>query len=334
MDDIDRHLITVLQKGIPFETEPFRLMGKRIGIDTAEVLLRIHSLKSIKLIREVSAIFDSRTLGYKGALVAMQFSPERIEDAVQVINQHPGVSHSARRNHPFNFWFKLAVPPPDLVEEHVQILTEASGAEKALVLPTLRIYKASDEITDPVYHETPGAELTNLEMHSIRVLQEDLPLTDKPFQFLARKLGMPEPRLFEMMHSFIKRGILRRFGATFYQKKAGVMATSLIVWQVPEERHDEVGASLAEFPEVAHCSKRPGYPEFSYSLYTMVYTSRSGESEALIQRMKQTIGPWPSAVLASTREYKKIRIKYFALEIEDWRTKAKVLMNHKNEVNA
>lgn len=334
MDDTDRQLITQLQKGIPFETEPFRSMGKRTGIDAAEVLLRIHRLKSIKLVREISAIFDSRSLGYKGALVAMQFPAERLEEAVQVINQHPGVSHSARRNHSFNFWFKLAVPPPDRVEEHVQILAEASGAQKSLVLPTQKIYKASDKINDPVYHELPGAELTHLEMHSIRILQEDLPLTDKPFQFLARKLGMPEARLFEMMRLFTKRGILRRFGATFYQKKTSVMATSMIVWQLPEERHDEVGMALATFPEVIHCSKRPDYPEFPYSLYTMVHTSRSAECAALVERIKQKIGPWPNSVLLSTKEYKKVRIKYFALEIEEWRTKAKVLMNPKNEVNA
>ena len=41
----------------------------------------------------------------------MEIEADRLEKVAQHINMHPGVSHNYEREHQFNLWFTLAVPP-------------------------------------------------------------------------------------------------------------------------------------------------------------------------------------------------------------------------------
>ena len=65
------------------------------------------------MLRQLSAIFDTRALGYTSALVAAKVDPDHIDDAAAVISAHPGVSHNYKRNHAYNLWYTIAVPPGD-----------------------------------------------------------------------------------------------------------------------------------------------------------------------------------------------------------------------------
>jgi hypothetical protein len=49
--------------------------------------------ESAKLIRQISAIFDSRSLGCESSLVAARVEPARVDDAA-VLSRHPGVSYN------------------------------------------------------------------------------------------------------------------------------------------------------------------------------------------------------------------------------------------------
>ena len=69
------------------------------------------TIADLGILRQVSPIFDTKALGYSSALVAMQVAPERLARAAAVINAHPGVSHNYKRNHEFNMWFTVAMPP-------------------------------------------------------------------------------------------------------------------------------------------------------------------------------------------------------------------------------
>ena len=338
MDDIDRQLLTLLQKDIPLVTRPFEAVGKKLGLDGADAILKIQRLKTEKVIRQISAIFDTKSLGYKSTLVAMKFPDDRLDQGAAVINRHPGVSHNYRRSHDFNLWFTVAVPPSDSLEEHIQRLHEMSGAEKTLILPTLKLFKIgvkldltgkeskqenADEIYDERRRRKAAPDLTPLEIEVIRVLQEDFPLTDEPYQVLARQAGMTENQLFETVRSFITRGYLRRFAAILHHRQAGFAANAMVVWQIPEEKQDEIGAKMALFREVSHCYKRPVYPEFQYSLYTMIHAPKVADCERVADRIEEKIGKWPRFSLLSTKEYKKIRLKYFTKELDEWWAGAK-----------
>jgi len=71
MDAADRRLLNLMQKDVPLASRPFADLGERLGMGEDEVLSRARRLKEDGIIRQISAIFDSRRLGYSSTLVAM-----------------------------------------------------------------------------------------------------------------------------------------------------------------------------------------------------------------------------------------------------------------------
>ncbi|HLB29805.1 MAG TPA: Lrp/AsnC family transcriptional regulator, partial [Dehalococcoidia bacterium] len=80
LDPVDRRLLTLLQIRFPLVPEPFRALAEELGIGEAEVLARARRLKGEGVLRQISAIFDSRRLGYTSTLVAVDLPPERLEE--------------------------------------------------------------------------------------------------------------------------------------------------------------------------------------------------------------------------------------------------------------
>jgi len=110
-DQESRQLLNALQAGLALDARPFKVLGEESGLSEEEVLSRLSQLKDNGTVREISAIFDTRALGYKSCLAACRVPPEQMDAAAVVLNQHPGVTHNYARNHAFNLWFTLAVPP-------------------------------------------------------------------------------------------------------------------------------------------------------------------------------------------------------------------------------
>ena len=73
LDIVDRKLLNLLQASLPLVEEPFEELGRTLDIDPSQVITRIQALKDTNVIRQISAIFDTRRLGYHTALVAMHF---------------------------------------------------------------------------------------------------------------------------------------------------------------------------------------------------------------------------------------------------------------------
>lgn len=333
-DEMDRRLLTVLQKEIPFETRPFTRIAEALGIEEAETLRRIRRLKEEeKVIRQISAIFDTKSLGYKSTLVAMKFDADDLDGGAEVINQHPGVSHNYKRNAGFNLWFTIAVPPQDSLESHINRLHELSSSKRTLILPTLRLFKigvkldltgkeSKEESADEIYDESRrrkiAPDLSGAEIEVIRILQEDMPLVGEPYRPLAEQIGLSEDGLFGILRSFQSRGYLRRIAAILHHRRAGFAANAMVVWDIPKEKLDVIGPEFAKFREVSHCYERPTFPDWPYSIYTMVHGPKMEDCEAIVERMEGKIGKWPRLNLYSTKEYKKIRLKYFTKELDEW----------------
>ena len=59
----------------------------------------LKNLKEIGVLRQLSAIFDTRKLGYTSSLVAMEIEHDELDHVASQINRHPGVSHNYERDH-------------------------------------------------------------------------------------------------------------------------------------------------------------------------------------------------------------------------------------------
>ncbi|MDD4890885.1 MAG: AsnC family transcriptional regulator, partial [Phycisphaerae bacterium] len=111
LDATDRLLLNRLQSGLPLAANPFDDLAGETGVSVPELLSRIDRLKRDGVIRQICAIFDTPSLGYRSSLVAGRVAPDRVSDAAAIVSRHPGVTHNYRRNHDYNLWFTLAVPP-------------------------------------------------------------------------------------------------------------------------------------------------------------------------------------------------------------------------------
>src|SRR5512147_975557 len=128
VDDLDRELLNAVQWDFPLEPRPFAALGDRLGIAEPEVRDRILAVKDEGVLRQLSAIFDTRALGYTSALVAAKIDPDHIDEAADIVSEHPGVSHNYKRNHDYNLWYTIAVPPNASLDAHIDVLHRDSGA--------------------------------------------------------------------------------------------------------------------------------------------------------------------------------------------------------------
>jgi len=337
MDITNQELLNLIQKDFPLEEKPFLTMGNRLGISEEEVIERLQTLKGT-VIRQISAIFDTRSLGYESSLVAARVQSERLDQAAKIINQHPGVTHNYKRNHEFNLWFTIAVPPNSRLglEKTVEWLGKMAEVESIRILPTLKLFKIGVQLdmtgketkskTDaPIYSEKKRKELqplTAIEIEMVRVLQKDLEIVSRPFDVLANEAGVTVQELLEQAKVFKERGQMRRFAAVLHHRKAGFTANGMGVWKVPEEVQEEIGYKMGSYQAVSHCYLRPTYPDWPYNIFTMVHGRSEDEVEEILNMMAKETGIAEWSVLYSTKEYKKTRVKYFTPEVDEWEEKA------------
>src|SRR4029079_1263788 len=95
LEALDRELLNAVQWDFPLEPRPFAVLGERLGISETEVMERVAKVKELGVLRQLSAIFDTRALGYGSALVAAKIDPDPVDEAAAVISAHPG----GRPNH-------------------------------------------------------------------------------------------------------------------------------------------------------------------------------------------------------------------------------------------
>ncbi len=110
-------LLNRVQRDIPLVARPYRLIAEEVGLTEGEALDILREEKARGILRQISAIFDTRTLGYKSSLVAVKADADKLDAVAEVINGHPGVSHNYKRNHDFNLWYTIAVPPESDLED-------------------------------------------------------------------------------------------------------------------------------------------------------------------------------------------------------------------------
>ena len=324
MDDLDKEVLNEIQWTFPLTPRPFDDIAKKFQTSPEIIKERLINLKKIGVLRQLSAIFDTRRLGYKSSLVAMEIEPSQLEHVANQINRHPGVSHNYERAHQFNLWFTLAVPPGSDLKTEVDKFSVLKGIKKVRMLPTIQLFKIGvklDMVDEKKHDIAPTEEKkeiknikftpTEQDKEFIRELQKDMEIIDRPFLNAAKKLGLTEEQLFEKMKYYEDIGVMRRFAAILRHREVGFTANGMIVWNVPDEKISEVGSKLGAFPQVSHCYQRPTYPDWPYSVFSMIHCKSENEAGEMAKTIQNQIRVDDYKILFSTREFKKTRVEYF-----------------------
>ncbi|WP_292660141.1 Lrp/AsnC family transcriptional regulator [Nitratifractor sp.] len=326
-------LLVKMQHAFPLCERPFEALAQELGRTEEEVLEEVRRLKEEGIIRQTSAIFDTKRLGYDSSLVAFRVPEERIDEAAEIINAHPGVSHNYLRNHAFNIWFTLAVPPDSRLGllGTVEKLAEAAGAEESIVLPTLKMFKISVKL-DTTGKQSKKEKIREKALKPIRMgarhyaavreLQKDIPIVSEPFADALERLNMGYDELFSLAEEMKEAGVMRRFATILNHRRAGFTANAMSVWDVPEEEAEALGRRIAEFRAVSHCYLRPKYPNWPYNLFAMVHAKSQEACDEIIGEIARETGLQGCGKLYSTREFKKKRLVYFDPAFQRWEEEA------------
>jgi len=330
--NLENELLFQMQNSFPMVEKPFEVIAKELGITEEEVLFTVHKLKENKIIRQTSAIFDTKRLGYTSSLVAFKVDEDQVDEAAQIINAHPGVSHNYLRNHEYNIWFTMAVEPTSKfgLEKTIDILKSQTDAKDAIILPTLKMFKisvkmdttgkrAKKEKLKKLAHKE--IELTAEHIAVIKELQKDIKVTQEPFKKAIEKLNLTYERFFEIAHELKDAGVMRRYATILNHRKAGFGANAMSVWAVPKEDGERIGKEMAEFSAVSHCYLRPSYPNWPYNLFAMVHAKTQEECDTLIEEMAKESGLTEYGKLYSSVEFKKQRLVYFDDAFKAWEAK-------------
>jgi DNA-binding Lrp family transcriptional regulator len=341
LDNVDKKLLNLIQVEVPVVPRPWIVLGEKLGgIGEAEVMERIKSLKARNIIRQIGAIFDTRSLGYASSLVAVKCEPSREDEVAAVINSHPGVSHNYKRNHAFNIWYTIAVASTSKLglEKTVQILHKTSGAITTRLMPTLHLFKIgveldlegtgkADDKKAATYtqndRKATDVPLTDLEIRFVREMQKDLAIEPEPFVAIAARLGISLEELRRVATAMIGNGRMRRFSVVLRHREVGFSANGMGVWAVPgsDEAIRRVGEKMAAFRAVTHCYLRPTYPDWPYNIFTMIHARSNEDCNAVVDEIARETGIGNHDVLYSTKEYKKSRVQYFTEAEAEWEAK-------------
>ena len=324
LGESDKELLNEIQWTFPLVTRPFDAIAKKFDTTPEIIKEKLNNLKEIGVLRQLSAIFDTRKLGYTSSLVAMEIEHDKLEYVASQINRHPGVSHNYERDHQFNLWFTLAVPPGADLDSELEKFNVLKGIKKVRKLPTLQLFKIGvklDMVDDKKHEVAPTEEkkeIKNIKFEPteddkdfIRELQKDMEIIDEPFVKAANNLGITEDELFSKMKHYESLGVLRRFAAILRHRQVGFTANGMIVWKVPEDRITSVGETLGSFPQVSHCYERPTYDDWPYNVFSMIHCKTHDEAYDVAKTIQNQIDVNEYKILFSSREFKKTRVEYF-----------------------
>ncbi len=94
-------------------------------------------------------------------------------------------------------------------------------------------------------------ELDAVDRRIVNALQDGLPVCPRPYAVAARDIGIGEDELIARLECLLAAGVLSRFGPMYHAERMGGGLT-LAAMAVPEERFEEVAATVNGFSEVAH----------------------------------------------------------------------------------
>jgi len=316
LNELEKRVLDAVQQDIPLVTHPFREMAKRAETDELSFLNMVKSLLERDLIRDISAIYNAKGLGYQSTLVAV--ATKNPDKTAEAISRFHGVSHNYYREHYFNVWFTLTIPELSDLEKVISDILKDEDYESFRILPSIKTYKIGvnfrftgekkKKITSNYSSEIGSV---NIDRDLIRILQNPFPLVSEPWCEIALSLGRSEEELFREIEMLKKARVIKRISGVIRHRKTGFGANGMACFQLSEKIIDEAGVKAAQYSAVSHCYRRPVYPDWPYSLFAMTHGTSERECEETASEIAAEIGAEKTLVLYSTKEYKKERVKYF-----------------------
>ncbi len=110
-----------------------------------------------------------------------------------------------------------------------------------------------------------SSELDPKDPELLRALQEDFPVTERPFEEIAERMGWTEEEVISRIRILTDSGVIRKLGAVLNPRKMGYVSV-LAALDVPEESLDGTASVINEYSSVTHNYQREGRPNLWFTM--------------------------------------------------------------------
>ncbi|MCM2289773.1 MAG: Lrp/AsnC family transcriptional regulator [Sulfuritalea sp.] len=160
--------------------------------------------------------------------------------------------------------------------------------------------------------EAVKPELDALDRRLIVATQGGLPRVPRPYDAIGGELGIGGDEVIVRLRRMLDTGVIRRIGAVPNHYAIGYTANGMSVWDVDDDRIDEMGAKVGALAFVTHCYRRPRrLPDWPYNLFAMVHSQNRDKVAARVAEIAALLGDACRAhdILYSTAILKKTGLR-------------------------
>jgi len=328
IDDVDAALIDGFQSGFPVRERPFDAVGEQLGIPAAEALERVEALRDDGVFRRFGAVLNPPVIG-SSTLAAVSAPEDRFDEVADVVNDHRQVNHNYARDHEWNMWFVVTAGSREKRDEIIADIEARTGLS-VLVLPMLTDYyidlefpvvnsdrfaRESIEGTDASatrISEDATADFSELDRRLLLEIQEGFPLSATPYRDIAAAIDADVSDVLAAIERLREGGSIKRIGCVVNHIVTGFDNNCMVVWNVPDDRLDELGQRVGELPYVTLCYHRPRRPEqdWEYNLFTMIHGRDADAVDEKIDELATEYLPVDHDRLYSTKTLKQTGARY------------------------
>ncbi|GAA0207755.1 siroheme decarboxylase subunit beta [Halobaculum roseum] len=328
LDDVDARLIDDYQSGFPVAERPFGVVADDLGIDEGEALDRVKRLRERGVFRRFGAVLNPPVIG-SSTLAAVSAPEDRFEEIAEVINGYRQVNHNYRRDHEWNQWFVVTAASRETRDRILAEIEERTGCS-VLNLPMLTDYyidlefpvwnddafaRESIESTEAAatrISESATGDLSALDRALLVEIQDGFPLTATAYRDVADAVGADVEDVLAAIERLLADGCIKRIGCVVNHIVTGFRNNCMVVWDVPDDRLDELGERVGELPYVTLCYHRPRRPDqdWPYNLFTMVHGREAEAVDAKIDELADDYLPFDHERLYSTATLKQTGAQY------------------------
>ena len=328
LDAVDARLVDEYQSGFPIAERPFRVVGGELGIGEREALDRVRRLREAGVFRRFGAVLNPPVIG-SSTLAAVRAPDDRFAEVAAVINDYRQVNHNYRRDHEWNVWFVVTASTRARRDAILAEIEERTGCA-VLNLPMLTDYyidlefpvfnadafaRESLESTDASatrVSEDAAGGLSDLDARVLLEIQGGFPLSATPYRDVADAVDADVSDVLAAIDRLREDGCIKRVGCVVNHVVTGFSSNCMVVWDVPDDRLDDVGERVGELPYVTLCYHRPRRPDqgWPYNLFTMIHGRKAAAVDAKVDDLAADYLPFEHERLYSTETLKQTGARY------------------------
>lgn len=147
----------------------------------------------------------------------------------------------------------------------------------------------------------------------IAVVQNGLPVVSRPYVDIAKQLNTTEEIVISRIRRLINNNSIKRYGVVVRHRELGYTANGMVVWDVPDDRVEELGMCIGDYDCVTLSYRRRRHlPSWPYNLFTMVHGRNREEVTQKVEEIieENDLHNIQHTILFSTRRFKQRGASY------------------------